>query len=71
MRRQDLIRMANQVAQSFESFPVEQGIAEVAGHLRSFWDPRMRRQIVGYAETPGDDFHPLARQAVKHISGPQ
>jgi formate dehydrogenase subunit delta len=65
MRRQDLIRMANQVAQFFDSYP--EGAAEVAKHLRSFWDPRMRRQLQDYADQPDDDLHPLVRQAIERL----
>lgn len=69
MHRQDLIRMANQVAQFFDIYPEEQGAAEVAKHLRNFWDPRMRRQLLDYAAAqPDDDLHPLARLAVKRLA---
>lgn len=69
MRRQDLFRMANQVAQFFDVYPEEQGAAEVAKHLRAFWDPRMRRQFLDYAaDQPDNDLHPLARLAVKRLA---
>jgi formate dehydrogenase subunit delta len=60
--------MANQVAEFFVVYPEEQGSAEVAKHLRNFWDPRMRRQLQEYADRSGDDMHPLLRHAVKHLA---
>ncbi len=69
MHRRNLIRMANQVAQFFDVYPEDQGSAEVAKHLRNFWDPRMRRQLLEYAGQPEDDMHPLVRRAVKSLAG--
>ncbi len=51
MEIQHLIRMANDIASFFEAEPDQsKGAKGVADHLKSFWDPRMRRQILGYAE---------------------
>lgn len=68
MRRQDLIRMANQVAQFFDVYPEEQAAIETARHFSEFWDPRMRRQLNGYACQAADDLVPLARRAVDYLN---
>jgi len=70
MHRHDLIRMANQVAQFFETSPQELGAAEIAKHLQSFWDPRMRRQLQDYARQTEDDLHPLVRMALSRLESP-
>jgi formate dehydrogenase subunit delta len=62
--------MANQVAQFFEASPPEQGVSEIAKHLQSFWDPRMRRQLQDYARQAEDDLHPLVRLAVTRLESP-
>ena len=46
-----LVTMANQIGAFFET-EAERGEAAdaIANHLKKFWDPRMRRQIVAYVE---------------------
>jgi formate dehydrogenase subunit delta len=41
----DIKRMANQIAVAFGAYPEEEAVKETANHIRSFWDPRMRRQL--------------------------
>ena len=41
----DIKRMANQIATAFGAYPEEQAIKETANHIKSFWDPRMRKQL--------------------------
>ena len=51
---QNLIKMANQIGDFFSAWPdQDQAHAEVAGHLRRFWDPRMRRQLCDHVRTTG------------------
>ena len=47
MHLDHLIKMANQIGAFFQSMPdVEEGMAGLAQHLRNYWDPRMRRQLL-------------------------
>jgi formate dehydrogenase subunit delta len=47
MHLDHLIKMANQIGGFFQSMPdAEEGMAGVAQHLRNYWDPRMRRQLL-------------------------
>lgn len=41
----DIKRMANQIATAFAAYPEEQAVKETANHIKSFWDPRMRKQL--------------------------
>ena len=52
MDSQQLIKMANQIGQFFESMPNRE-VAEkdIATHLKRFWDPRMRCVIVASLDT--------------------
>ena len=46
-----LIKMANEIGAYFASEPdAEQAAKDVAGHLKRYWEPRMRRQMVTYYE---------------------
>jgi formate dehydrogenase subunit delta len=51
MKIEHLVTMANQIGTFFEA-EAERGEAanDIANHLKKFWDPRMRRQIVAHVE---------------------
>ena len=40
-----LVRMANQIATFFRSYPDEDAIAGIHDHIVAFWSPAMRRDI--------------------------
>jgi len=60
----ELVRMANQIATHFSTYPREEAVAETATHIRKFWDPRMRASLFAHAEAGGSDLHEVARGAV-------
>lgn len=62
MTIQHLVHMANQVAAFFASYPEAETIDGTANHLKSFWDPRMRR------EKAGAGLSHIALEAVKRIA---
>jgi formate dehydrogenase subunit delta len=66
MDSQQLIKMANQIGQFFESMPNrEEAEKDIASHLKRFWDPRMRRVIV--ASLDNEDaaaMSPIVREAL-------
>jgi formate dehydrogenase subunit delta len=45
-----LIKMANQIGDFFTGAAPEQASRDVANHLKRYWDPRMRAQILSYLE---------------------
>jgi len=61
-----LIKMANEISAYFASEPDgEQAVKDVARHLRRYWEPRMRRQIITYyQERQGAGLSDLARRGV-------
>jgi formate dehydrogenase subunit delta len=61
-----LIKMANEISAYFAAGPdTEQAAKEVAGHLRRYWEPRMRRQIISYyKECRGAGLSDLALRGV-------
>jgi formate dehydrogenase subunit delta len=47
MNKDNLIHMANQIGQFFESMPDRaEAEAGIAAHLKKFWDPRMRKAFL-------------------------
>jgi formate dehydrogenase subunit delta len=61
--------MANQVASFFAAYPEAEAIESTASHLKSFWDPRMRREIEAHlAEKAGAGLSHIAMEAVKRIA---
>jgi formate dehydrogenase subunit delta len=49
-----LVKMVNEIASFFESDPDRDAVLEaVASHLKRFWDPRMRLQIVRFVDEEG------------------
>jgi formate dehydrogenase subunit delta len=46
-----LVKMANDIGSFFESEPDRAKAAKgIADHIRSFWDPRMRRQMMAHVD---------------------
>ena len=47
MQDDSLTHMGNQIATFFDSMPDRQeALVELATHLKKFWDPRMRRELL-------------------------
>ena len=69
MHVETLVKMANQIASFYASYPDrEAGIDGVASHIRRFWDPRMRRELIAYVESGGDcDLSPIAAAAARKL----
>ncbi len=66
MRAERLVSMANDIG-SFFNAEADKAVAaqSVATHIKRYWDPRMRREIVAhYKEKGGAGLDPVARSAV-------
>jgi formate dehydrogenase subunit delta len=58
MEIQRLIKMANEIGAFFKSAEQHhEAVASIAAHLRNFWDPRMRAQLLEYAHHHADHAH--------------
>ncbi len=62
-----MLHKANQITLFFTSYPREEAIEGVRNHLKSFWEPRMRRQIIEYVANGGTGLHEIAVEAVKRL----
>ena len=68
MSHDKLTYMANQIGRFFAHQKEDQAVASINDHLRKFWDPRMRKQIV--AELGTAELDPLVRRAVEGLRDP-
>jgi formate dehydrogenase subunit delta len=57
--------MANQIGRFFAHQKEDQAVASINDHIRKFWDPRMRRQILEELDTAALD--PRVRRAVEQL----
>jgi len=65
MNIERLIKMANEISAFFEAEPDrEQAVQGVAGHIRRFWEPRMRRQIIEHYQRGAAGLAEVAREAI-------
>ena len=62
-----LIYMANQIGKFFASQGEPDAAVGIADHLKKFWDPRMRAQIVAYLDAGGQGLDPQVRRAVETL----
>lgn len=65
MRSEQLVTMVNEIAAFFQGADSEtKGAENVENHLRRYWDPRMRKQIIEYASKQGEGLAPLAKAGI-------
>ena len=62
-----MVHKANQITLFFATYPSEEAIESVVDHLKRFWEPRMRAQIIEYVASGGEGLHELAVEAVKRL----
>jgi formate dehydrogenase subunit delta len=65
MRIERLVEMANDIGAFFDAkADKDEAARDIALHLRRFWDPRMRREILAHYRQGGHGLHPTALAAV-------
>ena len=66
MQTEQLIKMANQIGDFYESYPDKnQAQIDIAGHLTKFWAISMRQQLATHvSQTNGQGLHPQVASAV-------
>ncbi len=69
MDNNNLVKMANNIGQFFKSEPDhELAIQGVQQHIRNFWEPRMRKQIIEYTQHGDQELMDIVAEAVKRIA---
>jgi formate dehydrogenase subunit delta len=72
MNIERLVKMANEIGVFFEQSPGHrEAVNAIATHLRNFWEPRMRREIIDYARKDGADLREIVREAVLSLESVQ
>jgi formate dehydrogenase subunit delta len=67
MHIERLVDMANDIAAYFIPDP-DAAVEGIAQHIRRFWDPRMRAQIIAYLEEGGEGLAPTAAEAIRIVA---
>jgi formate dehydrogenase subunit delta len=60
-------RMVNDIARQFGYLAPDDAVEAIAGHVRRFWDPRMRARLVAMADAGDDGLDPLAAAAAARL----
>ena len=69
MNIERLIEMTNDISRYFAAEPDQAlGAAGVADHLKRFWEPGMRKQIVAHLAAGGEGMEPLAKKGVEKLA---
>ena len=69
VRVDKLVRMAQQIADNNSFTPdVDVVAAKVADHIQRFWDPRMKQQIIDYANSGEAQLTQVVSKAVSQIT---
>jgi formate dehydrogenase subunit delta len=71
MQNQDMVRMANQMADFFKSYGEKEAIEGIADHINKFWEPRMRRDFFVLVDSGGAGLNVLVQKAAAQIKRPK
>lgn len=61
--------MANDIAVQFQHQAPDVAAAAIAEHIRAFWDPRMRAELMRRVESEPGTLDPLALAAARLLAG--
>ncbi len=64
----DIVRMANQIAEFFSAYPETDAVEGIRDHIVKSWPPTMRLELTTLAnqsESASDRLHPLAIRAAR------
>lgn len=66
MHIENLAKMANQIGEFFEAMPDrDEAMADIASHIKRFWEPRMRRTLLAHVDnTGGEGLDPIVLETV-------
>ena len=70
MQKEDMLRMANQIAAFFNGSGPEVAVRDAAEHINKFWDPRMRAALIAHLEKGGEGLDPTIVQGASQIRRP-
>ncbi|HEU5469862.1 MAG TPA: formate dehydrogenase subunit delta [Actinophytocola sp.] len=59
------VRLANEIAVQFHHRPADEAASAIANHIRMFWAPSMRTDLLTRAETDTAYLDPLVLEALR------
>jgi formate dehydrogenase subunit delta len=65
-----VVRLANDIAAQFAHRSAADASSSVAAHLRTFWDPRMRAELLDLVTAGGSGLDPVVVAAAAHLRPP-
>ncbi len=68
MDSNDIVRMANQIAAFFKSYPHDEAVAGVLGHIKDFWEPRMKKALAAHVAAGGAGLDPMVLEAAAKLA---
>lgn len=69
MDKLNLVKMANNIGAYFQSEPDrETAITGIEQHIKNFWEPRMRNQIIEYCRKNDNELMDIVAEAVRRLA---
>ncbi|QIM21236.1 formate dehydrogenase subunit delta [Phycicoccus sp. HDW14] len=62
-----VVRLGLDLVRNFESLPGEKAAEEIATHIKKFWEPRMRHELLARVRRGETDLHPLLVRAAEDL----
>jgi formate dehydrogenase subunit delta len=62
-----VIRLANEITVQFQHKPHDAAVEAIARHMNSFWDPRMRQNLVDLADQHRGDLEELVYDVIPKL----
>jgi formate dehydrogenase subunit delta len=69
MSSNDIIRMANDISHFFAAYPHDEAVAGVQGHIKDYWEPRMKKALKACIAAGGKGLEPLVLEAAAGLPG--
>ena len=54
-----VVRLGHDLVRNFEALPADTAASEIATHIRKFWEPRMRQELLARIRWGDTGLHPL------------
>ena len=62
-----VVRLGHDLVRNFEALPPDEAAVEIATHIRKFWEPRMRQELLARIRWGDTSLHPLLVRAAEDL----
>ena len=62
-----VVRLGHDLVRNFEALPPEKAAEEIATHIKKFWEPRMRHELLARVRRGETDLDPLLVRAAEDL----